>query len=281
LFQRILSPLDGTPMAETGLTWAQDAASRCEASLELLTVIDPEKAATNGHAEEARVYLEGVKERIGEGLNVTTQVAVGDLSEEIRSRAANAELTVMTYQPGPWQFGGALDLLLQDQVNPVVVIRGQTGQPRSLTNCTKVLAPIDSSVQSMAALPEALRFCELLGATLVLCNVVSPIPGAYNKKNPPAEIAEAIQQQVVIGQQVLEQAMKGLSKQSVPVEPIICVGEPAREIIAAARDTGAGLIAMATRGSGSLSRVMSSVVLGVVQASSTPCLLVRAPAATN
>lgn len=280
MFQKILSPLDGTPLAETGLAWAREAASRCDASLELLTVIDPEKAATNGHAEEARVYLQEVKQRIGDGVQVTTNVAVGELSDEIRSRAADAELTVMTYQPGPWQFGGALDLLLQDQVNPVVVIRGQT-RPRPLADCTKVLAPIDSTPQSMAALPDALRFCELLGATLVLCNVVSPIPGAYNKKNPPPDIAAAIQQQVVIGQQILEHALKDLSKQSVPVEPIICVGEPAREIISAARDTGAGLIAMATRGSGSLSRVMSSVVLGVVQASSTPCLLVRAPAATG
>jgi nucleotide-binding universal stress UspA family protein len=281
MLDKILAPLDRTPLAETGLIWAQDAAARCDASLDLLTVIDTEKAAANGHVEEARTYLNGVKERIGAGVRVTTQVAVGELAEEIRSHAAAAELTVMTYQPGLWQFGGALDLLLQDMVNPVVVVRGQSGPPRSLSDCQTVLAPIGTSPESMAALPQALQFCELLGATLVLCNVVSPIPGAYNKKNPPPEIAEAIQQQVAIGQQVLEYAMKDLSKQAVPIEPIICVGEPAREIISAARDCGAGLIAMATRGSGSMSRVMSSVVLGVVQASSTPCLLVRASAPTG
>jgi nucleotide-binding universal stress UspA family protein len=268
--------LDGNPTAEIGLAWAEEAASRFQASLDLLSVIHPGKAAENGHVEEARVYLQGLQTRIGEsGVHVTTEVAVGELADEIPSRATRADLTVMTYQPGPWQFGGALDLLLKNVVNPVVVVRGQAGQRRSLADCTKVLAPISDLPQSMGALPAAVQLCQLLDATLVVCNVVAPTPGAYNKTNPPPEIAEAIQAQVIVGQQLMEHVLKDLTRQGVPVEPVLCIGEPAREIIAAARDCGAGLIAMATRGSGGLSRVMSSVALGVVQASPVPCLLVR------
>jgi nucleotide-binding universal stress UspA family protein len=109
--------------------------------------------------------------------------------------------------------------------------------------------------------------------------VVSPIPGAYDKRNPPREIAEAIEEQIVLGEQMVVSIAMELSKQGITAESVIRVGEPAREIIAAARETGAGLITMSTRGAGSMSRILASVAMGVVQASPVPCLLIRPPLA--
>ena len=262
------------------MTWARDAAVRCGSSLELLTVVDTTQAEVNGHVQEAEAYLRGLIEGMaGSGVGITSCVAVGALGEQIVSRASEAGLTVMTYQTTRWQFGGALDLLLKDLVNPVVVVRAQERQAAPVFEVSKILAPIGASERSQAAIPYAIDLCQTLGAQLVLCNVVSPIPGAYDKRNPPPDIAAAIDEQVMQGEQIALSAAVELSKQGITADSVIRVGEPAREIIAAAREAAAGLIAMTTRGTDSMSRVLASVALGVAQASPIPCLLVRAPAA--
>jgi nucleotide-binding universal stress UspA family protein len=262
------------------MAWARDAAARCGASLELLTVVDNTKAETNGHVAEAEVYLRSQIEQMQDaGVEITSSVAVGAPGERIVSYAADAGLTVMTYHTSRWLFGGALDMLLKDMVNPVVVLRAQEGQPTHPFEVSKILAPIGDTARSRQAIPYAIDLCRAWDAQLVLCNVVSPIPGAYDKRNPPREIAEAIEEQIVLGEQMVVSIAMELSKQGITAESVIRVGEPAREIIAAARETGAGLITMSTRGAGSMSRILASVAMGVVQASPVPCLLIRPPLA--
>ena len=40
MIAKILSPLDGTRIAEASLTWAEHAAARCGVGIRLLTVVD-------------------------------------------------------------------------------------------------------------------------------------------------------------------------------------------------------------------------------------------------
>jgi nucleotide-binding universal stress UspA family protein len=258
------------------LTWAHSAASHLGASLELLRIVDTTHHEANGHIQDAEEYLKVLHERISDtGVPVTTEVAVGSLGDEIVSRSAASALTVMTYHTSRWQFGGALDLLLKDMVTPVVVVRGHEGQAPAEFKCEKILAPVGESAQSKEALPAAIELCNLLNATLVLCHVVSPIPGAYDKRNPPPDIAHAIEEQIMIGEQVVLSLDMDLRKHGVNPETTVRVGEPAREIIAAAREAGAGLIAMTSIRADSMSRILESVAMGVVQASPIPCMLVR------
>jgi nucleotide-binding universal stress UspA family protein len=281
LFDKILLPLDGSPAAEAGLAWARDAAVNCGASLELLTVVDNTRAEANGHVQEAEQYLRSHIEQMGDSsVDVTSKVAVGVAGEQILLHASQAGLTVMTYHTTRWMFGGELDSLLKDMVNPVVVVRAQEGHPPPAFQVNKIMAPVGDSARSRAALPYAIDLCRTLDAQLVLCNVVSPIPGAYDKRNPPLEIARAIEEQVMVGEQLVLSIAMELTKDGITPEQIVRVGEPAREIIAAARETGAGLIAMTTRGADSMSKILASVAMGVVQASPIPSLLVRPPADT-
>jgi nucleotide-binding universal stress UspA family protein len=280
LFEKILSPLDGSPAAEAGLAWAHDAAARCGASLELLTIVDNTRAEANGHVQEAEEYLRAHVQRLeASGVPVTSNVAVGALGEQILSHASGAGLTVMTYHTSRWMFGGALDALLKDMVNPVIVVRAQEGHPPPAFDLSRILVPIGESARSQAAIPYAIDICQALGSQLILCNVVSPIPGAYDKRFPPPDIARAIDEQVMAGEQLLLSVAMEVGKQGVTPEQIVRVGEPAREIIAAARETGAGLITMTSRRADSMSRILESVAMGVVQASRVPSLLVRPPVA--
>ena len=262
------------------MAWARDAAARCGASLELLTVVDSAKAEANGHVQAAEAYLRTQIERMaGAGVEVTSSVAVGALGEQITSRASQSGLTVMTYNTSRWRFGGALDLLLNGMVNPVVVVRAQEGHAPPAFQVSKILAPIGDTPGSRAAIPYAIDLCQALNAELVLCTVVTPIPGAYDKRNPPPDYARALEEQLALAEHAVVSIATDLSKQGINADSFIRVGEPAREIIAAAREAGAGLIVMTTRGSDSMSRMLMSVALGVVQASPVPSLLIRPPAA--
>ncbi len=262
------------------MAWAREAAARCGASLELLTVVDNTQAEANGHIQEAEAYLRSQIERLSDsGVEVTSHVAVGALGEQLVSRASKAGLTVMTYHTSRWLFGEALDVLLKEMVNPVVVVRAQAGQTAHAFEVSKILVPIGDTARARAAVPYAIDLCQALDAQLVLCNVVSPIPGAYDKRNPPPDIAQAIEEQVLAGEQIVLSIAMELSKQGITADSVIRIGEPAREIIAAAREAAAGLIVMTTRGADSMSRVLASVALGVVQASPVPTLLIRPPAA--
>lgn len=264
------------------MAWARDAAARCGASLELLTIVDNSKAAANGHVQEAEDYLRSqIDGMVDAGVDVTSRVAVGEPGAQITSHASEAGLTVMTYNASRWRFGGALDLLLKAMVNPVVVVRAQEGHATHPFEVSKILTPIGDTARSQAAIPYAIDLCRAWDAQLVLCHVVSPIPGAYDKRNPPQEIRQAIDEQVILGEQMVVSMATELSKQGITPDAIIRVGEPAREIIAAAREVGAGLITMTTRGANSMSSILASVAMGVVQASPVPSLLVRPPVATT
>ncbi len=48
MIANILAPLDGTEIAEAGLTWAEHAAARCGASIRLLSVVEQAGGDSNG-----------------------------------------------------------------------------------------------------------------------------------------------------------------------------------------------------------------------------------------
>jgi nucleotide-binding universal stress UspA family protein len=276
MLETILSPLDGTQASEAGLSWAHHAAMRAGARLQLLTVIDPEKAAANGHVDEARAYLGSLTDRCAEsGVAASAEVAIGAAGPEILVRAAHASLTVMTYSSGKWLFGSALDVMMREMVNPVVVVRAKPGQPIPNFETSKIIVPLSPSAHSRLVLPTALACCRDLGASLVLLNVVPPITGIPNIGKAPPELAAVVEQQVLEAKAFLEAVANPLVREGVPIEAHVAIGDTEQEIIRTAREYGAGLIAMATRGSSSLSMMMGSVALGVVQASPVPSLLVR------
>jgi nucleotide-binding universal stress UspA family protein len=271
----ILSPLDGTTTSEIGLAWAEQAAARLGASLKLLTVVDTRHHEANGHVAEAEQYLRTHEDRItAGGVTVSSEVAVGAPADEIVARATTHPLTVMTCPPRRWIFGGALDRVINEMVNPVVVVRGKEGQAPPM-ECTRVIAPIGQSAHAKQVLPVAMDLCQMLGATLTLHSVVVPVAGAYDKAAPPPEIARHMEEQIIIVESMLTSTAAELTGHGVEIDCLVSVGDPAREIIRVARENGAGLIAMASRGSYSLSGMMASVALGVTQASPIPCMLVR------
>jgi nucleotide-binding universal stress UspA family protein len=277
MLDRVLAPLDGSSVAEAGLSWARHAAGRCDAAVDLFTVVDDGLSDADSHVARARQYLESRGGDIeASGLTANLEVVTGSPAERILNRAADAKLTVMTYGTKRWLFGGALDLMLQNMNRPVVVVRARTGQPPESSNGLKVLVPLDKAPYSCDALPEAQMVAEALGAsTIVLCHVVAPVGPHLDAATAPPGVAGVIEDLMEAAGSFLSGVAKQVTRQGIEVETVVAMGDFSQEIVALAERSQANLIAMATRGTQGLSRVMGSVAYGVLQFSRVPCLLVR------
>ena len=69
MIAKILAPLDGTKIAEAGLTWAEHAAARCGAGIRLLTVVEQARGASNGRQGTAAVGAAAIVRLGGAGVN--------------------------------------------------------------------------------------------------------------------------------------------------------------------------------------------------------------------
>jgi nucleotide-binding universal stress UspA family protein len=280
LLGSVLAPLDCTPAAEAGLGWAVRAAERSHAAVELLTVVEDEIAEGNGHVAHAEEYLRAHRDHIAtSGLAVNLEVVSGSPPECILDRASSSELTVMTYGTKQWLFGGALDLMLREMTQPLVVVRSPFGQASAALDSGKILVPVDTAPYSSDALPQALELARAFAASIVLCHVIEPVGPYLDPAEAPPGVARVIEDLMEEARSFLSIAAAGIEREGARVEIIVTMGEAPREIVLLAERCEAGLIAMATRGTQTLSRVMGSVAYGVLQFGRVPCLLIR-PAGT-
>ncbi len=98
--------------------------------------------------------------------------------------------------------------------------------------------------------------------------------------NAPPGVARIIEDLMEEARLFLSNMAAGIEREGAKVEIVVAMGEASREIVRLAEQSEAGLIAMATRGTQTLSRVLGSVAYGVLQLARVPCLLIR-PADTD
>lgn len=279
--ERILTPLDGTAVAEAGLAWARHTADRCHAALHLLTVVEgPAKGAVSA----AKRYLERHRDGLAaEGLSVSVEVAIGSPAELIVQSAAQVQLTVMTYGTSRWLFGQALDAVMRAGSGPLVVVRARPNGGGAIAangighDGGKILIPVDLSSRSQQVLPPALALAKDLGASVIFCHVIAPVGPHHDPALAPPGVARVIEGLVEEARLALATAAARARHAGLAAEIVVAVGQPFAEIARLAERCQATLIAMATRGNHSLSRVLGSVAFSVAQHGRVPCLLVPCP----
>jgi nucleotide-binding universal stress UspA family protein len=276
MIDSILTPLDGTPSAEAGLKWSRQAAATCGADIHLLTVVDPDQPGEGATLADAEAYLTVRRESMeADGLSSSSEVVVGEPAEQILRRSATAGLTVMTYGTSRWLFGAALDAVLRNIDRPLLVVRALGGETKAGGADGKLLVPLDKSAQSTEAVEEARRLARALGASIVLCHIVEAVGPHLSPESAPPGLAGIIEERLAEARSFLSVVARDVQAAGEPVETVVGMGEPPHEIARLADRAGASAIAMATRGTGSLSRVMGSVAYAVLLSGRLPCLLVR------
>src|SRR5437879_3208321 len=123
-FQTILVPLDGSPVGEAALPYAEALATRCGAGLALV------RAARPAEREDAEAYLHAVTTRLAqESANIEIEVPAGSPPHAIRDQiaASHVDLVVMATHdrkgPRRWAQGSVAEAVVSQGNAPVLLVR--------------------------------------------------------------------------------------------------------------------------------------------------------------
>jgi nucleotide-binding universal stress UspA family protein len=149
MFQHILVPLDGSPLAAAALLPAQEVATRFDARVTLARVVSPPHIMSHASGaayaslltglreiarEEAELYLKEEAEKlVREGLRVESTVVDGEpVADVILETAVKlaVDLIVMSTHGrsgvSRWVFGSVADRVLRSATMPILLVRAPT-----------------------------------------------------------------------------------------------------------------------------------------------------------
>ncbi len=274
MLNKLLAPLDGTPLAEAGLLWAEKAAQRSGASVHLLTVVDPSLSDFETHYKQAEAYLQSRRDQLkNKGLTVKMEVAAGEPAQTILERAENVDLTVVSSGTVRWLISAVLDRVLEKMTRPIVVVRASAIQP-AVPELDRILVAVDRSDYSGDILPVIQGLAKAFQASVTVCHAVPPLTDTYGRQTQTHATSAAAS--IHEANLFVARAAKRLQDEGIEVETIVAVGDPPGQIVNAAQKSGAGLIALTTRGRDHLdSRLVGSTANAVLHSTRLPCLLTR------
>jgi nucleotide-binding universal stress UspA family protein len=275
MLSKILVPLDGTEIAEAGLVWAEHAARRSGASLHLLTVVEPDHPETATRMGEVEAYLQSRRDQLKKtGLNVRIEVAKGEPSRTILERAEAVDLTVASSGTVRWLISAVLDRVLQKMTRPLVVVRASSTQAPIAPNTDKILVAVDQSDYSGDIIPVVRDLAKALGSSVTVCHAVAPVLDEYGQ--PALAHATSASDSLHEADFFVARVGQQLQDDGIEVETVVAVGDAPGQIVRTAQRSGAGLIALATRGRDHLdSRLVGSTANAVLHSTRLPCLLTR------
>lgn len=287
----ILVPLDGSPLAERALPYAEALARASGARLALVwaSLVRDRPAADEPEARrvaEEEAYLAEVARRLAErGLDAETALRFADPAAAIveEARAQDVDLLVMATHGrgglGRWVYGSVAEAVLARPPAPILLVRaGAPGWEAAWPGeRPRLLAPLDGSAFAEEALPVAESLAEALGGELVVVRAV-PRPGL--DFGPDWVVAPILEDELANAEtearDYLDRLAARLAREGRAAQAALRVGDPAGVIAAVGRERGAALVVMATHGHTGLGRVvLGSVADAVLRHGTLPLLLVR------
>lgn len=304
MYRTLLVPLDGSPFGEQALPLAAEIARRARAALHLvhvhtvalpiyvegLAVVDPELHSRA--REHERSYLEQIARRLTEELDQPITIAVlnGPVAPALIRYAEthHIDLAIMTTHgrgglARAW-LGSTADSLIHHSALPLLLLRpsAEPATPR-LPTLERMLIPLDGSPLAEQILTPALALGTLLGARYTLAQVIEPFefhgltPGIDREAVERAVMQERLSAASAYLQRVAETLRA--EGHTVAIETLEA-HRPAVALIEALDNHD--LIALATHGSGGLTRLLlGSVADKIVRGAERPILLYRPPTAAS
>lgn len=303
MFERILVPLDGSPLAEMVLPQLGRILRHEDAEILLLRSVHippvpPEWGSTTEELrkqerEAAQAYLENLARRFaGRGAKVHGRVVSGPASEMILKVAEEEDATMLAMAThgrtglSRFAFGSVAEKVLRASPLPLLLVRSfrPTPQgdlePRSAEELPfrKILVPVDGGKASAAAVGPAVKFAQLFDAQGVILRVVPPYipPGPILPGMEPI-LPPEIPEPDSAKDPATAAAAKRFEAAGLKVRRRTVIGDPAAAILDHAFEKNVDLIAMATHGRKGLSRwALGSVTERVLRSAPVPMLIVRA-----
>lgn len=299
---QILVPLDGSSLAEQGLSCAVTLARGLPAELVLLRAIwippdvlervyEPTVTAdalVTQLKAEANDYLAALVGQLREaGMNARHVVQRGPAAETIvdYARQSNIDQIVMATHGYSgikrWTHGSVAERVLQTASVPLLLVRAREeslarGWQQAM-DCRRILVPLDGSSMAEQILPTVTPIAHALGTKLVLFQVPIVYVSGWMTGEwylPTQGLLDTAEEEV---QAYLSMVAGRLEEQGLDVTTAMSMGPVATCIIEYAEANRIDLIAMCTHGRTGLARwALGSVADRVLRAGDTPILLVRA-----
>lgn len=314
MFKKILVGLDGSPLAEASLPYAETLARASNASITVLRVVAENRPAEandedsslrslritypTGPAPKETVsaraerhgpvaYVDSVVERLGQRGVVAEAVVARGRPEELlvsEARARHADLIIVTTHGrsglGRWVYGSVAEAVLARSQVPVLIVRAWP-PPHALVPVQgrpRIVVPLDGSPFSEGALPCAGGLARLLGAELCLTHVVSvPRAPVDTEGMMIPEIDPDLENRLEHeAREYLATVQQRLQAEGLRGITSTSFGSPGSGIVETAREYEAGLIVMATHGRTGLARtLLGSTALEVLHRGNLPVLFVQ------
>ncbi len=287
MIDRILVPLDGSRVAEQILPHLRRLLHRQDAEVILVRAAVP-PPMENGMLiadvllSAARDYLAEMQDRLrDQGARVRSVTRVGSPTGVILDVAEEERVTMIALathgETGLKRLlaGSVAEAVLRRTHVPVLVIRpfwsyellpGRT-DGEELRPMRNLLVPMDTPEEADQLLPPVIELARLFEARVVLLHVLKP--EELNKGDPAARRAQEESQLAHLALRLEKEKVEALTR--------VAKGDPAKEILEAARANEIDLIAMSTHAKTGFLRLFSSgVTEKVLRESTCPLLVVHA-----
>ncbi len=278
MYKKVVVPLDGSPLAEVALPYAEEVAGKMDSEIILLTVVASEEAEEYRSHYHYLGKMEDITQRqvdkylnVGgnDGITVGTATRVGNPAEGILDYVNNGALNLIVMAThghsgiSRWAVGSVADKVVRGTSRqPLLLIRAKGAHPdvRAKRILKKALVPLDGSAESETVIPFISELALSLEMELTLLRIIP-------KTNSILAITE----------EYLQNWTKQLEEKGITAKYEVRVGSPADCIIDLADELASDMVAMSTRGQTAINLwPLGSVAQKVLLGGNTPLLLIKA-----
>lgn len=281
MFDEILVPTDGSEHADIAVEYARDLGSRYEATIHVMSAVDPRTLDNAAHYEQVR------DDRVTHVHSICETLSESDLStrEEVRSEIPyeailayadeqDIDLIVMGTHGRTgverYLLGSVTEKVVRLSDIPVLTV-GATDDGSVTYPYSDVLLPTDGSEGSIAASKYGIELASAYDACLHALSVVEPMfMGVDGRSDIPYKELEQSAQEAVetIEARAVEASVSAVTR--------VETGHPHREILSYIDDNAIDLVVMGTHGRSGLERyLLGSVTEKVIRTSPVPVMTVR------
>ncbi len=256
----ILVPLDGSETGERALPWAKAVAgSDARIILMEVTPIASTIRSFNGQIiGSAATIQEGYRQMAEQQLNeaadrwfdsdsrVSTFIAQGDPGEQILATVENKDVDLIVMSShgrgaiGRFVSGSVADRVVRHAPVPVMII-GPEGEIATEAAIERIIAPIEDTELSRAAVPIAAALSQRTEAPVTIVNVVVPAtdyaityPGTMGTI-PPSMFDGAFEQMVADANTLVQRIVTSLQEDGIEATGEVYSGPPANSIMSTLR----------------------------------------------
>lgn len=294
----ILVPLDGSEIAERALPWARAVAGD-NATITLLEVVPVASSVRSiggqviGSAETIQEgYRQMAEQQLHDALGrwfdtndkVATRIAPGDPGEQILAIAAelDADLIVMSSHGrgsiGRFVSGSVADRVVRHAPVPIMIV-GPEGVINHSASISRIIAPVDYSALSLAALPVAGSLSKQTGAPVTVLHAIvrnSDMTSFYPAvigTVPPSAYDMADERMQLEAQDLVDKAVEELRSNGVEATGELATGNPAQSIMSTLQK--GDVIVMSGHSRQGLARwVLGSTSMKLIRNSQAPVVIV-------